>query len=234
MLRGKTALVTGASRGLGLAIAKELSSRGSNVIIMARDKGLLQHNVAHELTGDSHSFIQCDLRDMQQLKQVSKNPLIKDLSIVVHCAGVSQASLLSTTPLPEIENLITTNLTGPIVLTQSLIRPLIKNSPSSVTFLSSVIGLKGLRGTSVYGATKAGLQGFTKSMAREMGKKHVRFNCVSPGLVKSTSMGSGYHFDTALDKDSVAVEEVVQSVMLMIENDGITGQNIVVDNGYVC
>jgi NAD(P)-dependent dehydrogenase (short-subunit alcohol dehydrogenase family) len=159
---------------------------------------------------------------------------LKNLSILIHCAGVSQASLLHTTSQQDIEEIITTNLTGPIMLTQSLIRPLIKNKPSSVTFLSSVLGLKGLKGTSVYATSKSGIQGFSRAMARELGSKHIRFNCVSPGLVKSTSMGEGFHFDTALDKDSVSIDEVVSGVLLMVENDGVTGQNLVIDNGYIC
>lgn len=233
-LVGKTALVTGASRGIGLQIARALSAKGSKVVLMARDEALLRHNVESELVGTGHNYISFDVRQIQEMKAISKHPYLKDVNVLVHCAGISQQSLLTSTPLETIDDIITTNLTAPIVLTQCLVRQLIRNNPSSVVFLSSVLGNKGLRGTSVYSATKSGLQGFTRAMSHELGSKNVRFNSVSPGLVTSTQMGKGLHFDTVLNRGGVCIDEVVQSVLFLCENEAITGQNLIVDNGYIC
>lgn len=239
-LLGKTALITGGSKGLGLSIAKRLSANGASVVLLARSKDLLQHNIKEELTildqTQTHSFIQYDLTNLANLEQTIKEnqSLLKRVSILVNSAGIAQNSLLLNTPTTYAENLVSTNLTSSIILSKLLLKPLLVNKPSSIINISSVLGLRGVKGTSVYSATKAGLIGFTKSLAQELGAKNIRVNCISPGLINTTNMGKGLHYENALNKESVDQEDILKTVMFLLENESITGQNIVVDNGFLC
>lgn len=96
-----------------------------------------------------------------------------------------------------------------------------------------MLGLKGFRGTSAYSASKAGLVGFTRALAVEMGSKGLRVNSISPGLIKETEMGQGLKFENVLNKDGVSMESVYQTVEYLLRNQSVTGQNLVVDNGIV-
>lgn len=96
-----------------------------------------------------------------------------------------------------------------------------------------MLGLKGFRGTSAYSASKAGLVGFTRALAVEMGSKGLRVNSISPGLIKESEMGQGLKFENVLNKDGVSMESVYQTVEYLLRNQSVTGQNLVVDNGIV-
>ncbi|CCH46269.1 3-oxoacyl-[acyl-carrier-protein] reductase [Wickerhamomyces ciferrii] len=237
-LIGKTAVVTGGSRGLGLHIAKKLSEQGASIILVSRQKDVLRHNLKHELSiisnNQEHGYIQCDLSDTGSIYEtfLSANQL-KKASILINCAGVSQNSLLFSTPSSLVSKIIDTNLTSSIILSQILLKQLMKNSPSSIINISSVLGLKGFKGTSVYSASKAGIVGFTRALAVEMGSKKIRVNSISPGLIKETEMGKGLHYDNALQKEGVPLNDISNTVLYLLENESITGQNIVVDNGIV-
>ncbi|KAH3688746.1 hypothetical protein WICPIJ_000253 [Wickerhamomyces pijperi] len=240
-LIGKKALITGGSKGIGLTIAKGLSKKGASIILLSRSANLLKHNVENELsiidhTKQSHSYIQSDLSDISNLESTinTNMKLFKDVNILINSAGISQNSLLLKTSTKLTEEIINTNLTSPMILSRLLLKPLLVNKPSSIINISSVLAMKGTRGTSIYSATKAGLLGFTRSLAVELGGKQIRVNSVSPGLVKSTDMGKGLHFENCLNRDSVDQEEIVKTVLFLLENESITGQNIVVDNGYLC
>lgn len=237
LLANKTALVTGASRGLGLAISKELASLGASVIMLARNSDLLSQNLSNlpiRNASQEHHTITCDLRDLSSIPNAISQPFVKNTSILINCAGISQNSLLLRTSPQAIEDLITTNLTAPIILTRHMTKHLISNHPANVVNISSVLGLKGTRGTSVYAATKAGLVGFTKSLAMELGPKKVRCNCISPGLVTETDMGKGLVYETAMGVEGVPVRDVVRAVLGVLQNESVTGHNLVVDRGFLC
>lgn len=238
-LSGKTALITGGSRGLGLYIAKKLSEKGVNIILLSRQGELLNHNIQHELktvnTNQHHDYIQCDLSNPDTFPETISTSLskLKSTSILINCAGISQNSLLLSTPPHLISQILNTNLTSSITLTQILMKTLIRNTPSNVINISSVLGLKGFKGTAVYGASKAGLIGFSRSLAVEMGPKNIRVNSISPGLITETEMGKGIKYDNVLGKDGVSLNDVYKAVEFLLENQSVTGQNIVVDNGIV-
>lgn len=238
-LFGKTALVTGGSRGLGLHIAKNLSQKGVNIILLSRQDDLLNHNIQNELSIinpiQKHDYIQCDLSDIQSLPSIINSSISKlsKTSILINCAGISQNSLLYTTNQDSISQIINTNLTSSIILSQLLMKQLMKNSPSNIINISSILGIKGFKGTTVYSASKAGLIGFTKSLAVEMGSRNIRVNSISPGLIIETEMGHGLHYDNVLGKDGVSLDDVYKSVEFILENGSVTGQNIIVDNGIV-
>lgn len=235
---GKTALITGGSRGLGLHIAKKLSEKGVNIILLSRQKEILKHNIKHELSiisnNQEHHYIQCDLSELSTIPEsLLSTTLLKKLNILINCAGISQNSLLFSTSPSSIQSIIDTNLTSSIILSQCLMKPLMRNTPSSIINISSVLGLKGFKGTAAYAASKAGLVGFTRSIAVEMGAKGIRANCISPGVIKETEMGKGLNFENVLNKDGVSMESVYETVEYLLRNESITGQNVIVDNGIV-
>ncbi len=237
-LLGQTALITGGSRGLGLHIAKRLSQNGANIILLSRQGDILKHNIKHELSiisnNQQHHYIQCDLSQLDSIGEcLSSSNILQKLNILINCAGISQNSLLFSTSSSSIQSIIDTNLTSSIILSQFLMKPLMRNSPSSIINISSVLGLKGFRGTSAYSASKAGLVGFTRALAVEMGSKGLRVNSISPGLIKETEMGQGLKFENVLNKDGVSMESVYQTVEYLLRNQSVTGQNLVVDNGIV-
>lgn len=237
-LHGKTALVTGGSRGIGLRIAKELSSRGVNIVLLARNKDLLKHNLKHELhqidNSQQHSYLACDLQNVDSIHETFHSSTdLKNVSIVINAAGIHQNSLLySTTPV-KVSNMVNTNLTGTILVSQLMLRALLTNRPASIINFSSVLANRALKGTSVYSATKAGIIGFTKALALEMGPKQIRVNSISPGLIKETEMGKDFHFDNVLQKESVDIDDVVRGVVYLLESESVTGENLVIDNGYL-
>lgn len=240
-LHGRTALISGGSKGIGLQIAKKLSEKGVNIVLLARSKDLLKHNIKHELeiidNSQKHSFIQCDLNntgDIYEVFESSRDIDLKKISILINSAGLAQNSLLYSTSPIDISRLIDTNLTSSIILSQLLLKSLMTNKPSSIINISSVLALRGVKGTSVYSAAKAGLIGFTKALASELGPKNIRVNSISPGLVQETEMGKGIKFENALKKDSVNIDDIINTVIFLLENESITGQNIVVDNGFIC
>lgn len=235
---GKTALVTGGSRGIGLHIGKRLALKGCNVILLSRSKDVLKHNIKHELptidNSQQHSYVVCDLEDTDSIYEtVSSSNELKKVSILINSAGMSQNSLLANTNAAQVTKILKTNLTSSIVLSQLLIKPLLKNKPSSIVNISSVLGLKGTKGTSVYSASKAGLIGFTRAMAVELGSKDIRVNCISPGLVKETAIGMhAAEFKNALGKYHVPLDDVVSAVEFLLLNESVTGENLVIDGGY--
>lgn len=237
-LIGKTALITGGSRGLGLHIAQTLSQKGVNIILLSRQKDILKHNVRHELSvidnNQHHDYLTCDLSNIDNIAEsIMSSTQLKKVSILVNCAGMSQNSLLFSTSTASISRMIDTNLTSSIILTQLLMKTLIKNSPANIINISSVLGLKGFKGTSVYSASKAGLIGFTRALAVEMGAKNIRVNSISPGLITETEMAKGLQYDNVLGKDGVALKDISSTVEYILQNESITGQNLVVDNGIV-
>ncbi|KAH3673505.1 hypothetical protein WICMUC_003611 [Wickerhamomyces mucosus] len=238
-LIGKTALITGGSKGLGLSIAKGLSKEGANIILLSRSTSNLEYNVKNELNKDYnqiHNFITCDLSkpELIQSSLINYSIFLQNVNILINCAGISQNSILFNTNYLEISKILNINLTSSIILSKLLLKPLILNKPSSIINISSILALKGLKGTSIYSASKSGLIGFTKSLASEIGSKGIRVNCISPGLITDTDMGKGFHYDNALKRQSVDQLDIINTVLFLLNNQSITGQNIVVDNGYLC
>lgn len=226
-------LVTGASRGIGWAIAQRLAHEGHSVILSARNADLLNERLIElpkVLDGQSHSALPLDLAD-PGLKFDIKEPV----EAFIHSAGVAGMGLLSTLSPQSVANTVQVNLNAPIMLTKALVRPMMRQKTGSIIYLSSCLASKGLTGSSVYSATKAGLEGFTRAMAREIGSRGITVNCIAPGLT-DTDMGRGADqglatasnvFPGLIDPTSIA-----DTVMFLLHNRNITGQVLNVDNGF--
>jgi 3-oxoacyl-[acyl-carrier protein] reductase len=184
-LDGKTALVTGASQGIGEAIARRLAAQGARVVLAARNEEKLAR-LAAEIGGGAHPLV-LDLTQPETFGERLKS-LPGDFAavdVLVNNAGITADNLLARMSLDDWERVLRTNLTGAFALTKEVIRGMMKKRWGRVISVSSVVGLMGNAGQANYAAAKAGLIGFSKSLARELGSRNITVNVVAPGYVRT-------------------------------------------------
>jgi 3-oxoacyl-[acyl-carrier protein] reductase len=177
-------LVTGASRGIGLAIAQRLAAAGYEVIALARTQGEALSAVM-DAAGGKIRFVAFDLSQIDAIPEMVRE-LKADagpLYGLVNNAGIGADGLLANTHNSQIEAVIRLNVTAPIVLTKYVVRGMMTGDGGRIVNMSSIIGSTGYSGLSVYGATKASMIGFTKSLAREVGRLGVTVNAIAPGFI---------------------------------------------------
>lgn len=187
-LDGRTALVTGASQGIGEAIARRLAGQGARVVLAARSEGRLEALAAEirEAGGSAIPFVLDVARPEavgERLKQLPEG--FSEIDIAVNNAGITADNLLVRLPLEDWEEVLRTNLTGAFAVTRAVVRGMIRRRWGRVISVSSVVGLMGNAGQANYAASKAGLVGFSKSLARELGSRTVTVNVVAPGYVQT-------------------------------------------------
>ena len=178
----RNVLVTGGSRGIGLAIAQKLASAGYNVIAVARRESDELREAAR--LGNLH-FRECDLSNIDAIPPFVKSLREKFGAIygLVNNAGIGTEGLLATMKNSDIEALVRLNVLSPIVLTKHIVRHMMADGEGRVINISSIIASTGYNGLSVYGATKAATTGFTRSLAREVGKLGITVNAIAPGFI---------------------------------------------------
>jgi 3-oxoacyl-[acyl-carrier protein] reductase len=187
-LDGKKALITGASRGIGRAIAVTFAQEGADVALMATNQELLAA-VAEELRGSGRkvSVHACDVRDADAVSaQVdAAKDALGGLDIVVNNAGVTADQLLLRLKDDDWQRCLDVNLTGAFRVTKAASRALLKSKHGRIINISSVVGLTGNAGQSAYAASKAGLVGFTKSVAQELASRGITVNAIAPGFIET-------------------------------------------------
>jgi 3-oxoacyl-[acyl-carrier protein] reductase len=179
-LAGKTALVTGASKGIGRAIASELAAAGADVVLSYRTGAEEAESLASELGGKA---VQADVSD-----SASATALVEkagDVDILVNNAGVTRDGLLVRMSDEDWDTVLDTNLASCFYTCRAAARGMMKKRSGTVVNISSIVGIHGNWGQTNYAASKAGIIGFTKSLARELGSRNVRANVVVPGYVKT-------------------------------------------------
>lgn len=240
-LFGKTCLVTGGSQGIGLAIANRFASEGASVILMSRSREKLELATSKlPLVDDSQNHIVApfDLSQGRGFTASDVGTKLTDIDVLVNCAGVAQSSLLLSTPKETIDNLVNLNLLGTIYATQSLIKPMIRKKRGCIINISSVLGVRGMKGTSVYAATKAGVTGFTKSLAVELGGRNIRVNSICPGLVDTemaTSVdGTLRDLFTAQSpsKQLIPTSAIADAALTLVLSEHINGAELIIDGGF--
>ncbi len=187
-LEGKTALVTGASQGIGRAIALRLASHGARVILAARNQAKLEAVAAEITSADGHASVQSlDIGDEASIKAAAKAALADSgaVDILVNNAGITRDGLLMRMKRADWDDVLSTNLTGTFLLTQALLSPMVRGRWGRIINITSVVGQTGQAGQANYAASKAGLIGFTKSLARELGSRTITVNAVAPGYIET-------------------------------------------------
>ena len=179
-LEGKTALVTGASRGIGRAIAVELANAGASVVVGYRSGKDDADALASEIRGRA---VQADVSDPEQAKRLVEEA--GELDVLVNNAGLTRDGVLARMPDEDWRVVIETNLSACFYTCRAAARGMMKRRTGAIVNVSSVVGLHGNPGQTNYSASKAGIIGFTKALARELGVRGVRANVVAPGYVKT-------------------------------------------------
>ncbi len=187
-LAGKTALVTGASQGIGRACALELARKGARLALAARNSEKLQ-SVAAEIAaagGEAEVYV-LDIASDDSIKAAAKAAVGRfgSVDILVNNAGITRDTLLLRMKRADWDDVFTTNLTGAFLLTQALIPAMMKSRWGRIINIASIVGETGQAGQANYAASKAGLIGFTKSLARELASRNITANAVAPGLIET-------------------------------------------------
>jgi 3-oxoacyl-[acyl-carrier protein] reductase len=233
-LEGKNALVTGASKGIGTAIARELAAAGASVVVGYRSGKEEADALAAEIGGRA---VQADVSDAEEARRLVE--VAGDLDILVNNAGLTRDGLLARMSDDDWRTVLETNLSSVFYTCRAVTRPMMRKRGGSIVNISSVVGVHGNWGQTNYGASKAGIIGFTKSLARELGSRNVRANVVAPGYVKTqlTEVLPEEATKAMLDNTPLGrlgePEDVAGAVRFLCSDAAsfITGEVLLVDGG---
>jgi len=187
-LNGKTAVVTGSSRGIGAAIAKKLSDYGARVCVTYSKSPDAAKKVFESLKGDGHILKSLDTSNEESVNNFFSEVLEEwdnQIDILVNNAGITKDQLLLRMKPEDFDSVYNVNLRGSFLCTKAVTKTMMKARKGSIVNLSSVVGSIGNPGQSNYAATKAGLEAFSKSIAKELGSRGIRVNSVAPGFIKT-------------------------------------------------
>ncbi len=233
-LEGKNALVTGASRGIGRAIAVELAQAGASVVIGYRSGGEEAEELAARIGGRA---VQADVSNPDEAARLVEEA--GDLDILVNNAGLTRDGLLARMSDDDWRVVIETNLSSVFYTCRAVTRPMMKKRAGAIVNVSSIVGVHGNWGQTNYAASKAGIIGFTKSIARELGSRNVRANVVAPGYITTQltdvlpdEATAAMVQATPLGRPGVP-EDVAGAVRFLSSDEAsfITGEVILVDGG---
>jgi 3-oxoacyl-[acyl-carrier protein] reductase len=233
-LEGKTALVTGASRGIGRAIASELAAAGASVVIGYRSGKDEAEALASELGARA---VQADVSNAEEAARLVAEA--GDLDILVNNAGLTRDGLLARMSDDDWRTVLETNLSSVFYTCRAVCRPMMKKRAGAIVNVSSIVGVHGNWGQTNYAASKAGIIGFTKSLARELGSRNVRANVVAPGYVKTQLTDVLPEEATAAMLQNTPLgrlgepEDIAGAVRFLCSDEAsfITGEVILVDGG---
>ena len=238
-LEQKNVFITGSSRGIGLAIAHKFASLGANVVLNSRGE------ISEELLAEFKPYgvkilaISGDVSDFADAKRMVDQAIeeLGSVDVLVNNAGITQDTLMLKMTEEDFEKVLKVNLTGAFNMTQSVLKPMIKAREGAIINMSSVVGLMGNIGQANYAASKAGLIGFTKSVAREVANRNVRINAIAPGMIESdmTAVLSDKVKEAMLAqipmKQFGQAEQVAEVTAFLASQDYLTGQVLAIDGG---
>lgn len=238
-LEQKNVFITGSSRGIGLAIAHKFASLGANVVLNSRGE------ISEELLAEFKPYgvkvlaISGDVSDFTDAKRMVDQAIgeLGSVDVLVNNAGITQDTLMLKMTEEDFEKVLKINLTGAFNMTQAVLKQMIKAREGAIINMSSVVGLMGNIGQANYAASKAGLIGFSKSVAREVANRNVRVNAIAPGMIESdmTAVLSDKVKDAMLAqipmKQFGQAEQVAEVTAFLASQDYLTGQVIAIDGG---
>jgi 3-oxoacyl-[acyl-carrier protein] reductase len=242
----RSAIVTGGTRGLGLGIARALVAKGYRVIAVARSLNdsftKAVEEVAAAKTGELH-FVPCDLAELNSLPTLAKGIRREHGSIyaLVNNAGISFDGALTSMRTSDVDHLVRVNTVAPILLTRAVLSGMMADGGGRIVNIASVTAFTGYSGLSVYSATKASLIGFTRALAREVGRMGITVNSVAPGFVETDMTGAmGAEQRERIERRSAlrrlaGVDDVAAAVEYLLSDSAknITGTTITVDAGSI-
>ena len=238
-LKGKNVFITGSTRGIGLAMAHKFASLGANIVLNGR------REIGEELISEFSDYgvqvipISGDVSDSTDAKRMVEESIEKlgSVDILVNNAGITKDKLMLKLTEEDFEQVLKVNLVGAFNMTQAVLKPMTKARQGAIINVSSVVGLIGNVGQANYAASKAGLIGFTKSVAREVAARNVRVNTIAPGMIESDMT------DVLSDKVKEATlaqipmkrfgntSEVAEVATFLARQEYLTGQVIAIDGG---
>ena len=240
-LTGRTALVTGSTRGIGLAVARALYAAGARVAIVGRDVTRAQA-VAAEL-GDRAAGVGCDVSQEAQVVAAigAAESALGPIDILVNNAGLTRDNILLRLSSADWDTVLAANLTGAFYTTRAVIKGMMKRRWGRIVNVTSIVGLTGNKGQANYAASKAGLIGFTKSVAKEYASRGILANCVAPGFIETDMTSALPDEARATLLEDIALgrlgrpEDVAGAVLFLASelSSYVTGQVLIVDGGMV-
>ena len=243
LLENKTAIITGASRGIGRGIAIEFAKQGANVAFTFNSSVEAATALENELKafGISAKGYQSNAANFDAAQELVKNVLEEfgTIDILVNNAGITKDNLLMRISEEDFDSVIEVNLKSVFNLTKAVIRPMMKQRNGSIINISSVVGLKGNAGQANYAASKAGIIGFSKSVALELGSRNVRSNVIAPGFIETEMTDKLDEKVVQGWRDSIPLkrggqpEDIANSCVFLASDMSsyITGQTLSVDGG---
>ena len=246
MSDNKVALITGGSRGIGEKIAEKFAAEGYNLVINYVSNIENVEELEAKIKGNSNIeilFVQADVTSFESCENMINKAIEKfgHIDVVVNNAGITKDGLLMRMKEEDFDKVINVNLKGTYNVTKNAIPHMMKQKYGRIVNISSVVGVSGNAGQANYAASKAGIIGFTKSVAKELASRNILANCVAPGFIKtdmtdvlSDSVKESINAQIPLKKMGTA-EEVAKAVYFLgnEENTYITGQVLNVDGGML-
>lgn len=240
-LHGKVAVVTGGSRGIGVSIVRRLVADGANVVFTYNSSSESADAIVAELGSDRVMAVKCDVADTEQVEKLMEETLNRwgKIHILVNNAGITRDTLVLRMSREDFEAVLNTNLTGAFLTAKAVMRPMMKERWGRIINIASVVGLVGNPGQANYVASKAGLIGMSKSMAREVASRNILVNCVAPGFIGTDMTARLNETQQEAIKGQIPLgrigdpEQVAAAVAFLASDDAsyITGQVIAVDGG---
>lgn len=245
LLENKTALITGATRGIGKGIAEVFAKHGANVAFTYSSSVEAAKELEKELKshGVKAKGYQSNAANFDAAQELAKNVLedFGSIDVLINNAGITKDNLLLRISEEDFDKVIEVNLKSVFNLTKAVIRPMMKQRKGSIINMSSVVGVKGNAGQSNYAASKAGILGFTKSVALELGSRNVRCNAIAPGFIETEMTAVLPEETVSAWRDAIPLKrggspEDIANACVFLASDMsayITGQTLNVDGGML-
>jgi len=240
-LEGKKIVVTGGSRGIGAAIVHLLAQEGATVAFTYSSREESAQKVLQSLPGTGHFYVKMDISSETSVTAASEEIMQKwsEVDGLVNNAGITKDGLLMRMKTEDFDSVINTNLRGTYLTTKFFTKVMMKSRKGSVVNITSVIGQTGNAGQANYAASKAGVVGFTKSIAAELASRNVRLNCVAPGFIATemTDILTDDQKNKIMEQIPLGkigdAEDVAQAVRFLLSDESkyITGHTISVNGG---
>ena len=245
LLENKSAIITGATRGIGRGIALEFAKQGANVAFTYSSSVAAANALEEELKayGVAAKGYQSNAADFEAAQELAKEVLAEfgAIDILINNAGITKDNLLMRISEADFDQVIEINLKSVFNLTKAVIRPMMKQRAGSIINMSSIVGLKGNAGQTNYAASKAGIVGFSKSVALELGSRNVRSNVIAPGFIETEMTAKLDEATVQSWRDGIPLKrggtpEDIANACVFLASDMssyITGQTLSVDGGML-